>query len=102
MGEEIAVDALAVWDDDHLSPVGGVDLASDESACFEPVDHSRDRTSGEAREVGEPPRGGGPVEDELLPSPTGQRYARETAAAAVIGLGAAIGLVAAWRQWWKT
>ena len=64
MGEEVAVDAPGVRDDDHFSSVCWVDLAADESACFEPVDYACDGPGGQAGEVGEPSCGGRPVEEE--------------------------------------
>jgi hypothetical protein len=45
VGEEVAVDASGVRDDDHFSSVGGVELAADESASLEPVDGAGSITS---------------------------------------------------------
>ena len=69
MGEEVAVDALGVGDDDHFSSVGGVDLAVDEAACLEPVDHTGDGTGGEASELGEPSCRSRPVEQQEAERP---------------------------------
>jgi hypothetical protein len=64
VGDEVAIDAAAVWDDDHFSSVAGVDLAADESPCFEPIDHTGDGTGGQSGELREPSRGSGPVEQK--------------------------------------
>lgn len=64
MGEEVPVDAPGVRDDDHLSPIGRIDLAVDEAALFESIDHTGDGAGGQAGELREPSRGGRPVEKE--------------------------------------
>ena len=64
VGKEITVDTPAVRDDNHLSSVGGVEFAMDESAFLEPVDHAGDGTGGESGERGKPSCGRGPVEKQ--------------------------------------
>ena len=73
MGEEVPVDALRVWDDDHFSSVGGVDLAMDESAFLEPVDYACDGAGGQAGEFGEPSGRGWPVEQQEAERPEVRR-----------------------------
>jgi hypothetical protein len=67
--EEVAVDPSGVRDHDHFSSVGGVDLAPDEPACFEPVDHTGDSTGRQAGEFGEPTRGGRSVQQQQTKRP---------------------------------
>ena len=73
MGEEVSVDARRVWDDDHFSSVGGVDLATDESAFLEPVDYACDGTGGQAGEFGEPSGRGRSVEQQEAERPEVRR-----------------------------
>jgi hypothetical protein len=68
-GKEVTVDARGIRDDDHFSPVGGVDLAMDEFAAFEPVDHAGICTGREAGELSEASRRGGPVRQEQADRP---------------------------------
>jgi len=62
VGEEVAVDALGIRDDDHFPSVGGVGVAPDETASFEPVDHTRDGPGGQAGELGDPARWDGSMQ----------------------------------------
>ena len=69
MREQVAVNAAAIWDHDHSSSVGWVELAADEAACFESVDDARHGPGGQAGQFGEPSSRGGPVEQEEAERP---------------------------------
>jgi len=52
--EKVAVDSRGVRNDNHLSSVGGINLAAYEAAFLEPVDHASDGTGAQPGELGEP------------------------------------------------